>query len=65
MYNFQQYRTIRSSGNNIYICKANVVKGEEDQSNILMNIVESNNRSNKSKEGKDKKRYLQKRIKSL
>ena len=58
MYNFQQYKTIRSSDNNIYICKANVVKAEEDQSNILMNIVESNNRSKKSKEGKDKKRYL-------
>ena len=65
MYNFRQYRTIRSSGNNIYICKANVVKAEEDQSNILMNIVESNNRSKKSKECKDKKRYLQKCIKVL
>ena len=62
MYNFQQYKTIRSSGNNIYICEANVVKAKEDQSNLLINIAESNNRSKKSKEGKGKKRYLWKCI---
>ena len=36
-YDFQQYETVRSFGDSIYIRKANIVKAEEDQNNLLKN----------------------------
>ena len=49
---------IRSFGDSIYTRKINIVQAEEDQSNLLNNIIEFNDRSRQRlKEGKDKKRY--------
>ena len=57
-YNFQQYQTI-SFGHNIYTDKINIAEAEMDQSNLLKNIVEFNNKSrSRMIERKDKKRYL-------
>ena len=56
-YHFQQYETIRSFDESIYTLKASIVKVEEDQSNLLENLVEFNNKSGpKIKEGKNEKR---------
>ena len=44
-YNFQQYETIRSFGDSIYTDKINIDEAEIDQSNLLDNLVELNNRS--------------------
>ena len=55
-YDFQQYETIRSFGENIYDRKITTDEVEEDQSNLLKNIVEFNEKSiPRTKEGKDKK----------
>ena len=52
---FEQYETIRYFGDSFYTRKANIVKTEEDQSNLLKNIVEFNDKYRPmSKEGKDK-----------
>ena len=56
MYDFQQYETIRSFGDNIYTGKINIDEAEMDQSNLLDNMVKFNNKSKpKTKEGKAKK----------
>ena len=50
----------------IYTCKASIVEAEEDQSNLLKNIIEFNNKSRpRTIEGKANKRYLRKSICSL
>ena len=50
----------------IYTCKASIVEAEEDQSNLLKNIIEFNNKSRpRTIEGKAKERYLRKSICSL
>ena len=52
---------MRSFGDSIYTRKAGLVGAEEDQSNVLENIVEFNDKYRpKSKEGKDKKKVLMK-----
>ena len=57
IYDFQQYKTIRSFGESFNTQKARIVEAREDQSNLLKNIEEFNNKSRpKNKEGKDKKR---------
>ena len=57
IYNFQHFETIRPFDESSYPQKATIVEVEEDQSNLLKNIVEFNNKSRlKSKEGKHKKR---------
>ena len=59
IYDFQQYEKIRSFGNSIHTRKANVVKAKEDQSNLINNTIEFNNKSRpRSKEGKAKKRDI-------
>ena len=45
IYDFQQYETTRSFGDNIYTGKINVDEAEMDQSNIIKNIVEFNYKS--------------------
>ena len=61
IYDFQQDETITSFGESIYTCKAEIVEAEEDQSNLLKNIIEVNNKSGpRTKEGKDKKEILKK-----
>ena len=51
-YDFQQYKTIRSSGASIYAGKISTDEAEEDQSNLLKYIVEFNEkRRPKTKEG--------------
>ena len=45
IYDFQQYKTIRSFADNIYTCKFNIDESEKDQSSLLKNLVKSNNRS--------------------
>ena len=56
-YDFQQYETIASFGESIYAGKITIGEAEEDQSNLLKNIVEFNEKSRpKTKEGKDKNR---------
>ena len=52
---------LSSFGKSIYSQKASIVKSEENQSNVLKNIVEFNNKSRlKNKEGKDKKHIFMK-----
>ena len=61
IYDFQQDETITSFGESIYTCKAEIVEAEEDQSNLLKNIIEVNNKSGpRIKEGKDRKEILKK-----
>ena len=46
-YDFQQYDTIRSFGDNIYPDKINADEAEMDQTNLLENILEFNEGKNK------------------
>ena len=65
-YDFQQFETIRSFGDNICTCKIDIDESEMDQSNLLENIVELDKNSRpRSKEDKEKKRYFLKCICSL
>ena len=65
-YDFQKYTAIRSFGESIYTGKIDIDEAEMDQSNLLKNLVRFNNNSRpRTKEGKDKKRYLSKCICSL
>ena len=51
-----QFETIRSFGASISTGKININEAERDQSILLKNMVEFNNKSRaKTKEGKDKK----------
>ena len=43
-YNFQQFQTIRSFGDNIYTGKINLDEAEMDQSNLVENMAEFNNK---------------------
>ena len=43
IYGFQQFETIRSFGDNIYIGKINIDEAEKNQSNLLKNLAEFNN----------------------
>ena len=55
-YDFQQYETIRSFGKSIYTGKTAIVESETDQSNLLENMVQFNNKSRpKKKDSKAKK----------
>ena len=55
-YDFQQYQTIRSFGESIYIGKINIDEAEMDQSSLLKNLVGFKNKSRpRTIEGKDKK----------
>ena len=55
-YDFQQYETIRSFGNNIYNGKFSIDEAEMDGTNLLEIMIKFNNKSKpKTKEGKDKK----------
>ena len=45
MYDFQQIETVRSFGDNIYTGKITINKVDRDQSNVLENMIEFNNRS--------------------
>ena len=57
IYDFQQYKTVRSFSESIATCKASMVEAEEDQSNLLENLVKFKNKSRpKKKEGNDKKK---------
>ena len=42
---FQQYETIRSFGESIYTSKINIDEAEMDQSNLLKDFAEFNNKS--------------------
>ena len=58
---FQQNETIRSFGESIYTRKAKIFEAEQDQSNLLQNIVEFNNKSRPTTtEGKNKKEIVMK-----
>ena len=49
-----------SFGESICTCKASIVEAKEDQSNLLGNLVESNNKSRqKNKEGRNKRKIYQ------
>ena len=59
IYDFQQYETVRSFGESIYTQNISIVEAQENQSNLLKNIVEFNNKSRpKNKEVEDKKEIL-------
>ena len=60
IYDFEQYRTIRSFADKIYTCKFNIDESEMDQNNLLKNLVKFNNRSRPIRTGKDKKEILMK-----
>ena len=56
-YDFQQYETIRSFGESIYSGKISIFEAHMDETNLLENMKEFNDKSRpKTKEGKDKKR---------
>ena len=56
---FQQFETIRSFGDSIYIGKISIDEADMDQTNLLDNIVDFNNKSRpRSREDKDKKRNI-------
>ena len=58
---FSANETIRSFAGSIYTRKASIVEVKEDQSNLLENLVEINNKHRpKNKESKDKKQILTK-----
>ena len=44
-YDFQQYETVRSFGDSIYTGEINTDEVEKDQSNLLENLVERDERS--------------------
>ena len=44
-YDFQQYETIRSFGESIYTSKINIDEAEMDQSDLLKDFAEFNNKS--------------------
>ena len=50
VHDFQQFETIRSFGDNIYIGKIRINEAEMDQSNLLKNIVEFSNKTRPKKE---------------
>ena len=59
IYDFQEYETIRSFGDNICGGKIDIDKTEIDQSNLWKNTVEFQNMPRpKTIEGKDKKEML-------
>ena len=45
MYDFQQFETIRYFGDSIYTGKISIDEAEIDQTNLLDNIVDFNNKS--------------------
>ena len=58
-YDFQQYDTIRSFGDNIYTAKININEAEMNQTNLLENFVEFIDSSRpKTAGGKNKKRLM-------
>ena len=62
MYDFQQYETISSVGDNIYTGKINIHEDRMNQGNLSKKIVESNNKSRpRTIESKVKKRETQER----
>ena len=59
MNDFQQFETRRSFGDSIYIGKISIDEADMDQTNLLVNIVDFNNKSRpRSREDKDKKRNI-------
>ena len=65
-YDFQQYETIRSFGDSIYAGNHNIDEAEMDQSNLLEDMVEFNEKSRPAKkEDKEKKRNTFESVKAL
>ena len=58
IYDFQQFKTIRSFGDNIYAGKINIGAAEMNQSNLLENMVEFNNKTRPKKKKGKKKKYF-------
>ena len=57
IYRLQQFEAIKSFGDNIYTGKIIIDEAERDQSDLLENMVEfDEKRRTKAKEGKDNKR---------
>ena len=50
IYDFQQFEMIRSFGDNIYNRKISIDEAKMDQSNLLENMVEFNNKTRPKKE---------------
>ena len=60
-YGFQKNQTIRPFGESIYTRKITIDEAIWDQSNLLKNIIEFNEKSRpRTKEGKDEKEILMK-----
>ena len=56
-YDFQQYETIRSFGDSVYAGNYNIDEAEVDQTNLLEDMVEFNEKSRPTKkEDKEKKK---------
>ena len=54
IYDFQQFETIRSFGDNVYTRKINLDEARMDQSNLLENMVKFNTKLDQKKEDKEK-----------
>ena len=39
-FDFHKYKTMRSFGDSVNTCKANIIGNEENQKNLLKNVVE-------------------------
>ena len=54
IYDFQQFETIRSFGDNVYTRKINLDEARMDQRNLLENMVKFNTKLDQKKEDKEK-----------
>ena len=56
IFDFQQFETVRSFGDNIYTGKISIDAAQIDQSNFLENMVQCDNKTRQNKKNVTKKR---------
>ena len=56
IFDFQQFETVRSFGDNIYTGKISIDAAQMDQSNFLENMVQCDNKTRQNKKNVTKKR---------
>ena len=56
IFDFQQFETVRSFGDNIYTGKSSIDEAQMDQSNFLENMVQCDNKTRQNKKNVTEKR---------
>ena len=56
IFDFQQFETVRSFGDNIYTGKSSIDEAQMDQSNFLESMVQCDNKTRQNKKNVTKKR---------